>query len=458
MAPEQEIKMIWDVAIIGAGAAGLMTAITCGEAGLKVLLLDGREKIGAKILMSGGTRCNITNRDVSERDFGSEQNRVVRDVLRSFTSEASLRFFEQWGVHVLMEEGGKYFPDTHSAKTVLDGLIQGCSKKGVQLKTNQKVSEIQFRENHFKAYALGSSILDSSSVVARFIGQSMHGPINGATTNVHMPNLFLISGKGFSYEAKTVVLCTGGLSYPTTGSDGVGYEIAKSFGHSLVLTTPALTPLLTNDSAWKALMGVSLPVKLTLSLHDQKKASFEGSFLFTHFGFSGTPVLNISRHWVREPDKNALKMMANFLPSESQEGFRQSFVLAAQKSSSKTLKNFLSEKLPERFVETFLKKNKLAENLVLNQLKREARESLIQSLFYYSLPVTGVYGYQKAEVTAGGVDLLEVDPKTLESKLQPGLFFAGEILDVDGRIGGFNFQWAWSSGVVAGRGVVKKML
>ena len=408
--------MTWDVMVVGAGAAGLMAAITCRREGLTVLLLDGKEKIGAKILMSGGTRCNVTNERVTADDFESETGRTVRHVLGAFPSERAVEFFETLGVKVVLEPGGKYFPSTHSGKTILNALLKEVEKTGVELKAPCKVTRLRFEDG-----------------------------------------LFFAEGEGFSFPAKTAVISTGGLSYPATGSDGAGYKIAKSFGHRLVETSPALTPLETDDADWKSLTGVSLPVRLTLGDGPKKKAVYEGSFLFTHFGFSGPAVLNISRHWIRAPHRDSLKLAANFLPGEKEESLRADLTQSIQKHAGRLLKYFLSERLPERFVGVFLKKLSIPDSLILNQLKREDRERIIRFLFHFPLRVTGALGYQKAEVTAGGVDLGEADPKTLESKLQQGLFFAGEILDVDGRIGGFNFQWAWSSAAAAGRGVVKRL-
>ncbi|MBI3313484.1 MAG: NAD(P)/FAD-dependent oxidoreductase [Candidatus Omnitrophica bacterium] len=408
-----ETLSLWDVAIAGAGAAGLMAAIQCRRAGLKVLLLDSKEKIGAKILMSGGTRCNVTNRRVTENDFETENSRVLRHILNAFPADKAVEFFENLGVKLVLEEGGKYFPSTHSGRTILEALMREIKNTGVNLECPRKVKNIQFKGDHF-----------------------------------------LIFGDEFSYRSKNVILATGGLSYPATGSDGGGYRIAESFTHSLIETTPALTPLETDDPDWKTLSGLSLPVRLSFSENGKKTAAYEGDFLFTHFGFSGPVALNVSRHWIRR--RGEAKLIANFLPSKKEPELREELIKWTQKERNRTVKKFLSAKLPLRFVEVFLKKTGLPESLVLNQLKREERQRLITTLFHFPLKVTGVVGYQKAEATAGGVDLNQVDSTTLESKLQPGLFFAGEILDVDGRIGGFNFQWAWSSGVVAARGVIKQ--
>lgn len=409
--------MIWDTIVVGAGAAGLMTAITAARQGVKnVLLLDAKEKIGAKILMSGGTRCNLTNAKITEKDFETEEKNILRSVLQSFSSAQALEFFEEIGVEVVLEDGGKFFPVTHSGRTVLEALQKEIARLSIKIHAPRKVSGVSFQGNEF-----------------------------------------LVSGAGFDYRARTIALTTGGLSYPATGSDGSGYTIAKSFGHRLIPTTSALTPLLSEDKEWRTLSGLALPAKLSVWFEGKKQRSAEGDFLFTHFGFSGPVVLDISRHWARNCDKKDLKISVSFLPSEEEQKFREKILGRITEKPNQSLKSFMEEFLPVRFVNVFFKKN-LISDIVLNQLSKDNREKLCRSLFYCPLEVKGVFGYEKAEVTAGGIDLAEVHRLTLESKSRSGLFFAGEVLDVDGRIGGFNFQWAWSSGFVAGSAIAKKVL
>lgn len=383
-----------DIAIVGAGAAGLMTAIWAGRAAqakhapLQILLLDTREKIGAKILMSGGTRCNVTHKKVNPSDFQGGPSHFIKHVLEAFTPEKTVDFFKEIGVDLILEPTGKYFPAAHSAQTVLDALIKEAARAGVILKTGVKISE------------------------AKKIG-----------------DLFEIKNSDGTYQilARKIILTTGGLSYPDTGSDGTGYRIAKSLGHAVLQTFPALTPLLTDDAGWKSLSGITLQAQLSFYKNGKKIWEGTDSFLFTHFGFSGPAALNISRHFAgARPEENP-KIMANFLPG------------AAEKSS-----------LPERFLETFMKKVRIGKN--------ENPKRLNHLLSHYPLEVTGVFGYKKAEATAGGVDLKEVKDSTMESKLVEGLYLAGEILDVDGRIGGFNFQWAWSTGRAAGRSAAQSLL
>jgi predicted Rossmann fold flavoprotein len=406
----------FDVVVIGAGAAGLMSAVHCARSGLEVLLLDGQKKIGAKILMSGGTRCNVTNRAINEKDYQSEQPRFVRNILNAFPSSKAIKFFEDAGVSLVVEEGGKVYPSTHSGKTILECLLKESDRCGLRLETGRKVKSILFKDQ-----------------------------------------LFFVRGDDFQFIAKTVVLSTGGLSYPSTGSDGIGYKIAQHFGHNLIKTTPALTPLLTDDLDWKSLSGVAFDCKLTLKSNNVKEISYTGPFLFTHFGFSGLVVLDISRHWIRCQSAQNRRLAINFLPHLKEEEFRQRLIDYTQHFPRRLLKSFLEDLFSERLTQMILRKSKILIEQTMNQLKKEEREKLILFLYEYNLPVIDVMGYGKAEVTAGGIDLKEVDPVSLESKLCPGLFLAGEILDVDGRIGGFNFQWAWSSGVAAAKGVIKKL-
>lgn len=405
---------LYDSVIIGAGAAGLMTAIQAQRLGLKILLLDSREKIGAKILMSGGTRCNVTNQNVSEKDFASSEPRLVRNILRAFPSAKTLAFFSELGVELLPEAGGKFFPATHSSHTVLNALVDEISRNSIPLLSGKEVTEVFFENN-----------------------------------------IFLARGPGFEYRAKTAVFCTGGLSYPSTGSDGKGYSLARAFGHHPIRTSPALTPLMSDDRLWKTLTGLSLPCRVSLLTNGKEEAAYTGDFLFTHFGFSGPTALNISRHWERAADKKASVIQVNFLPQENEHSLRERFLAQARQFPNRAVKRVFSGVLPERMTVAILEKTGIAPDQPLNHIRAEERKSLIENIVRYVLPVKGVYGYQKAEVTAGGIDLKEIDYRSMESKLRPGLFLAGEILDADGRIGGFNFQWAWATGFLAAQGVEK---
>ena len=406
--------MVYDVIIVGAGAAGMMTAIQAGNGGLRVLLLEGQKKVGAKILMSGGTRCNVTNKSVSEKDFNSEKIIIVRNILRSFTNTDTIQFFKGLGVELVLEPTGKYFPVTNSGKTILEALLRNINEqKNITLLCEHKVKAV-----------------------------------------THEAGGFLLQGDNFSYHGRNIVFTTGGLSYPTTGSDGTGYRLAQSFGHPMIETMPALTPLLTKDNDLKSLSGITLDVQLTLLEGGKKQFSCKDSFLFTHQGFSGPSALDISRHFLKVQGKK--QIVANFIPDYNENSWREHLVSLQRDSPRKALRNVLVEVMPQRLVDIIFKKVGIESSLIMNQLDKDSRQRLIDSCVHYPLDVTGVLGYSKAEVTAGGVDLAEINPKTLESKLMPGLFFAGEILDVDGRIGGFNFQWAWASGYTVAQAISKE--
>lgn len=416
-----------DMVIVGAGAAGLMTAISAGRAArikpapLRIILLDTRQKIGAKILMSGGTRCNVTNREVKPTDFQGGPGHFVKHVLEAFTPQETIHFFKKIGVELVLERTGKYFPSTNSAQTVLDALMKEAKQAGISLKTGVRVTQIKKAGDFFD--------------------------LKNADGTYHV-------------LARKVVLSTGGRSYPTTGSDGTGYDIAKSLGHTISPTFPALTPLLTPDQDWKSLSGIAFEVKLSFFKNEKKECEYQDSFLFTHFGFSGPAVLDISRHFSSAGREERPQIKANFLPQENEVSLKILFQSLKNKNPNKFIKNFLTDQfsLPDRFVETLFKKAGLNQDLTFGKYSNPDFKKLMHVLLFCPLEISGVYGYRKAEVTAGGVDLAEVKFSTLESKHVSGLYFAGEILDVDGRIGGFNFQWAWSTGAIAGRSAAGSLL
>jgi predicted Rossmann fold flavoprotein len=418
------VRYVTDVAVIGAGAAGLAAAIFTARAApnVRVVCLDGARKIGAKILVSGGSRCNVTNRIVTERDFWGGSSRVVRSVLRAFPAERAAAFFQSIGVSLHEEEDGKLFPDTNRSRTVLDALVAQAARLNIAIEPGQRVVRLRRDGDGFALTLEG----------------------------------------GREVSARAVVLATGGRSLPKTGSDGLGYTLARELGHGYVETTPALAPLMLGDdgkAGWHmALSGVSLPARLTLRIDGHAATVLEGALLWTHFGVSGPVVLNLSRHWHRARLEGArIDVLVNVCPGETLETLEAWFLQQEQERPRAHVATVVASRVPAAVAGTWVDRAGIGHDTTMAHVSRDDRRRLIHALLETPLDVRDSRGYGYAEVTAGGVPLNEIDPATMESRVCPGLYLVGEILDVDGRLGGFNFQWAWSSGWVAGGALARRL-
>jgi hypothetical protein len=405
----------WDVIVIGAGAAGLLAAIHAAERGRRTLLLEKNRKPGVKILMSGGTRCNIThdcdNRGIVEA-FGP-QGKFLHSALAALSVQQTVDFFEAEGVPTKIEETGKVFPVSNKAIDVLDALLGRLRRSGATLALEEPVLDIR-KPGH----------------------------------------LFELMTRQRLLTCPRVIITVGGQSYPGSGTRGDGYAWAASFGHTIVPPKPALVPLLV-DAAWVAdLRGVTLDdVNLKVLDGDRTLLARRGGFLFAHFGLSGPAPLDVSRAVSRHPDPRSLHLEIDFLPSKSEQELDEYLRTETLASGKKQLAVVVSELLPRRLCDTLL-------TIIARPVDRRAaglskvdRQKLVQAIKRLQVPIRGTLGFEKAEVTSGGVSLDEVDSRNMESKLVPGLFLAGEILDLDGPIGGYNFQAAWSTGWLAGRSV-----
>jgi hypothetical protein len=404
------------IAIVGAGAAGLATAIFAARRGAPgpIVLFDGARRPGAKILVSGGSRCNVTNASVTEADFSGSPPHLVRRVLRAFGVGETVAFFREIGVALHEEEGGKLFPDANRSVVVLRALLDEVARLGVVLRAGERVDSVE-------AQAEGFRVRTSRETC----------------------------------EATRVVLATGGLSLPKTGSDGQGLRIAEALGHSVVPTTPALVPLVLSGAFHAPLAGIALECELTVRAGGRAVVRRAGSLLWTHFGVSGPVVLDVSRAWLRARlEGRDATLEASLLPGRDFASAEQELLELASGSPRVSVARALSRWLPAAVAEAVARENGLAD-APLGRLRREARRALVKGVVARVLPVVDVRGYSFAEVTAGGVPLAEVDTRTMESKRRKGLFLVGEMLDVDGRIGGFNFQWAWSSAWVAAGGLAR---
>jgi len=416
----------YDIAIVGGGAAGLACAIFAKEAAptSRVVVLDGAKKLGAKILVSGGGRCNVTHHRVTPDDYAGPRNRV-KNVLAAFTVAQTVAWFSSLGVTLKREDTGKLFPTTDDAHTVLDALLRRCADLGVTILTESRITIIHHDGDVF---TLRRGLSAAKPRTPGFPG---------------LPGLPEI------IESHNLVLATGGRSLPRTGSDGGGYDLARALGHTVTHTAPALVPLVLDDTFFHAAVsGIAHDVTLTTKLAGRSIDRRTGSLLWTHFGVSGPVVMDASRHFTLNP---AAKVHANLLPNETFDSVDAHLVHVQQRHPKRTAGRVLGELLPQRVADALLTHLRFDPQNELVGMSRESRRALVHALTDLPLPVLRDRGWNYAEVTAGGVPLDEVDTATMQSRRTPGLYFVGEILDVDGRIGGFNFQWAWCTARIAGR-------
>jgi predicted Rossmann fold flavoprotein len=385
----------FDVVVVGAGAAGLFCAGVAGQRGLKVLLIDHAEKVAEKIRISGGGRCNFTNRDVGPQNFLSDNPNFCRSALARYPSSAFIGLVQRHGIAFHEKHRGQLFCDG-SAEQIIGLLLAECGAGAVQRWQPCAVSAVRRSGPGFE--------------------------LDTARGTVTTPQL---------------VVATGGLSIPKIGASDWGYRLARQFGHRIVEPRPALVPLTFDAGPWApfaALSGLSLEVAIETG-SGQGRARFVEDLLFTHRGLSGPAVLQISSHW--RPGE-ALRI--NLAPPELENRLHE-----AKQHSRRHLGNELASLLPGRLAETWLQVQGLPADRPLPEVKDKDLARLAGSLQRWSLVPTGSEGWRKAEVTAGGVDTRELGSQSMESRLVPGLFFIGEVVDVTGWLGGYNFQWAWAS-------------
>lgn len=376
--------MNYDVVVIGAGAAGLMSAATAGKNGKKVLLLEHNRSAGKKILISGGGRANFTNLKVTPNDYLCSQRNFHKFALKEYREQDFIDLVKSYKIKFYEKKLGQLFCDV-SAKDLLNMLLNECKKSGVEI-------------------------------------------IYGAE-DIQVVDGFMIEWKNNFVETKKLIVATGGLSVPTIGASDFGQVLAKRYGHKIIPMRPALVGLKTEGLT--ELAGISHVAEVSVG-----KFKVKEDVLITHKGLSGPGILKSSLYW-----QKGEKLKINWLPEENLD---ELFV-----QSKKTIGQLLKDKMPNRLLEYLVPENKKP----LNEVSKKEINKTKERLRAYEVSPSGTEGYRKAEVTAGGVDTSQIDQKTMESKIVPGLYFVGEVLDVTGQLGGYNFQWAWSSGVVAGRSV-----
>ena len=469
----------YDLVVIGAGAAGLWAAIQAAHAAteradgrtsapdtpaageidptvgsgttrLRIAVLDRREKVAAKILMSGGTRCNLTHCEVFPADYrGGNRNRIAR-VLRAHPASESLRVFtEGLNVAVKQEPGGKIFPADDKATTVRDALLAAIDRAAVPLLRGRRWCGLE----PIPAIPVAIPVASPAAI-----------PNPGSPAGPRVPHWRILVRDDADrplapIETARVLIATGGCSFPESGSDGSGYAILRELGHTVVEPLPALTPFRLGVGFHAELSGIATPVRLELRVDGKLESAAEGPLLWTHTGVSGPAALDLSGPWARahhERPEAEILVLASFLPEESMESAEAGWLAGAARNPARTIRAHLST-LPYRLSEALVRTAGADPVQPLAQTPRALRRAVITHLVRFPLPVEGVLGFGKAEVTSGGIPLEEVD-RGLESRILPGVHFAGEVLHVDGRLGGFNFQWAWSSGTVAARAAVARLL
>ena len=417
-------KQDFDIIVVGGGAAGMMSAISARQhhPDKSVTLVERSSEMGRKLLVSGAGRCNLTNLQLQnkpENHFEGTGKPLTKKIFESFGYDAIISFFSDLGVRLAPEKKGeqsKIFPVTQQAKTVLNALEAELKHQGVTILTEKEVINLQYNKKE-------------------------------STFRVQFKNM------GESISSQYLILTTGGQTYPMLGSDGAGYELAKVFDHKIIPPIVSAVPLEAKNALSQALQGVKMELGVELYNKDKKITENIGDVIFTKYGLSGSAIFELSRVASVELNRNQVRDLTiklNFYPGETIADLKKWFKSMAKSRPNKTIVDLLRGSLPFNLPPVILKFMEISVETKVSQLKERQIDALIESLTNYEIKVTATRSWDEAEFTAGGVDASEIKT-TLESKKVPGLYFAGEIIDVDGEIGGFNLSWAWSSGFIAGK-------
>lgn len=401
------------VIIVGGGAAGIIAAISARRAGADVTILEKNPRIGKKILATGNGRCNYTNINADISCYNGSNPEFVRSALSLFTVSDTIRFFEELGIEPKVEEMGKVFPLSEQASSILDVFLYELNKLGVAIVCDACVKDIAKRKNKF----------------------------------------IVTLENGSEFQGDSVIVATGGKAMPSSGSDGYGYDLVLKLGHSMVDIFPALVQLMLEGPYFKRIDGVKFVGTAEILYNNKTIAQDRGDILFASYGVSGPPILQISRkagELLHNGKEAVLKIniMDSVTPDELKKKLQKRFLTGAEKPVDFSLVGFVNKRLiPVILLESGLSDiKKTASEISSKELDRIAG-----ILTDWRFKIRGTKSWPSAQVTAGGIDTREIHEKTMESKLIPGLYFAGEIVDIDGQCGGFNLQWAWSSGYLAGR-------
>lgn len=410
--------MKYNVIVIGGGPAGMMSAGRAAELGAKVLLLEKNNQLGIKLLSTGKGRCNITNNTDEIKkmvDRYGKNGKFLFSAFNKFKVEDTVNFFEERGVKTKVERGERIFPESDEARDVQRALVKYLRQGEVEIMTGIQIKNVLVEKKAIKKVILKD-------------GQEL--------------------------EAENYIICTGGKSYPLTGSTGDGYKWLEKMGHTIVTPRPALTPIIIKERFVKELEGLSLKnVEIGILKNNKKIDSRFGEALFTGNGLSGPIILDMSRKIGEEMSGNLI-LKIDFKPALDFVKLDERVQRDFQENSNKLFKNSLNELLPQKLIPVIIRLSEINPDKKVNSITKEERKKLLHLLKEFELTVKDLIGFEKAIVTAGGVELSEVDPKTMQSKIISNLYLAGEILDVDGPTGGYNLQVCWSTGFVAGENSV----
>ncbi|MDO5089441.1 MAG: NAD(P)/FAD-dependent oxidoreductase [Leptotrichiaceae bacterium] len=401
--------MTEEIAVIGGGAAGFVAAITAGRAGKKVVILERKERVLKKVLITGNGRCNITNVGATVSNYFGENTALIENILKKFTPEHTMNFFYELGIMCKEEERGKVYPMSGQAASVVDALRFEAEKTGIEIKTEFYVKKIEKNNSKFRIY----------------------------------------SENGKKIEADKVILAAGGKSYPELGSNGSGFEIAQKLGHRVTKLIPSIVQLKTEKYQVKGLQGIKVDTEITAYGDNKKISTYSGELLFTDYGISGNAVFNIS--YVFPLYKN-IEFEIDFMPKFDYNELYGILEKRKKILSHLTMEQFFNGMINKKLGQ-FLSKMSGIEKLSkpVSSLNSSELKKLCTVLKKYRIKILDTTGFKNAQVTAGGVALNEINTETLESVKVKGLYFAGEILDVYGECGGYNLQWAWASGYIAGK-------
>jgi len=410
---KETIILKHELIIIGGGASGIISAITAKDMGIDVAILESTDRIGKKILSTGNGRCNISNINININRYHCSNKNFPEFVLNNFTVRDTINFFSTLGLHLITLDKGKMYPMSLQASSVLDIFRLSLEDKSIPVYTNSKVFEIAIKNNLFNLHTLD----------------------------------------GNTFECKKLILCTGGKSYPKTGSDGSGYKLAKQLGHKIINPIPSLVQIKLNYNKLKALSGIKFNGSVSIFINNTLIRKEYGEILFTDYGISGIPVFQLSRIASYHSLKNDnITLKVDLLPEFEYDKLKDFLENHWGTFGYRSIYDSFIGILNKKIIPILLKEAGINDiHKSCYNITWKEQNNILRLLKEWSFNVTGTKSFNNSQVTAGGVDTLEINPKTLESKIVKNLYFAGEILDVDGDCGGFNLQWAWSSGFIAAK-------